>query len=149
MAQAIEIEEAQVNGHGRKLWLLAQGGLFVTWQWLFFFTAEEQGVSAADQPRTVTWLVGVLALLLLLGTGGALLRSPAVRALLDDEQTRADCAAAFTSGFWAATAAAILLYLFDLFEPVDGGAAIHLMLSAGIGAAFATFALREIRRTGG
>lgn len=145
MVETSDVEQAERIGRSRARWLAAQAALFAIWQALFFFTSEDQAVRSVDQVRTVAWLVWVLALLLLLGTGGGLMRNAAVRALLDDELTRANRSAALVCGFWAAAAAAILLYLVDLFEPVAGAVAIHIMLSATIGTALVAFGFGEMR----
>ena len=40
---------------------------------------------------------------------------------------------------------AIILYMFDMFEPVRGRDAIHIIMTAGIGAALLTFGRLERR----
>ena len=69
-----------------------------------------------------------IVLLLVLATGGAWLQPKSVRALMDDEVTRANRAEAFRLGFLATMIAAILLYVVTLFEPVAGRDAIHILI---------------------
>ena len=98
-----------------------------------------------DTVKISAWFVWALALLLMLATGGNLLRGRKVRALLNDELTRRNRAQAYVAGFWAAAISAIGLYLVDLFDPVGSREAIHAILSCAIASALITFAARERR----
>ena len=63
------------------------------------------------------WLA--LSIVLLTGLAGFdWFKSAAVRALTNDESTRANRADAFRLGFLATMVAAILLYVLSLFEPL-------------------------------
>jgi hypothetical protein len=123
-----------------------QGVIFIIWQAMFFADRTEAPMRDVDTFRISAWLVWVVALLLALATGGALLRGRGIRHLINDELTRSNRAHAFVVGFWAAAVAGIALYVLTMFETVSGREAIHVILSAGIGAALLTFAARE-RRT--
>ncbi len=89
------------------------------------------------------WLVLSVILLLGLATGGFWRRSAGVRALMNDESTRANRAEAFRFGFLFAMAGAILLYVISLFEPLGGREAIHVVMTIGIAAALLRFGLLE------
>jgi hypothetical protein len=142
MATTSDVEKAERIGRGRWRLFGLQALLFISWQG--FHAAE------AETPlRTVTlvqlgaWYVWVAALLLLLATGGGFLRSRQVRALLNDELTRANRSQAYLSGFWAAAITCVGLHALSMFEPLEARQAIHYILSAGIAAALITFAARE------
>ena len=91
------------------------------------------------------WMVLSIVLLFGLMTGGSLFRAKGVRALMNDENTRANRAQAFQLGFLFTMAGAILLYIVSLFEPVDGREAIHILMTIGIATALLRFGLLERR----
>jgi hypothetical protein len=145
MSEASDVERAHGLGRRRARIFAVQAILFLGWQGLFFS-------GPAVDPRTVgtvkvsAWFVWVLVLLLLLATGGGLLRHRRLRGLLNDELTRQNRTQSYVTGFWVAVAACIGLYVVGIFEPVSGREAVHIVLSAAIAAALLSFALRE-RRT--
>ena len=91
------------------------------------------------------WLMMSTVLLVMLATGGTLFQSAAVRALANDESTRANRAAGFSVGFLATMVSAIGLYVLSLFEPLSARETIHLLMSIGIAAALLRFGLLERR----
>jgi hypothetical protein len=145
MTSASDVEKAERVGRARA-WLFAlQGALFIGWQGLFFLGRSEAGADTADEFSLVLWLAWVVLLLVLLATGGGLLRGSRVRRLLNDELTRLNRLHACAAGFWAAAGASILLFIVNLVQPLSGREAIHIVVSAAIGAALLTFAARERR----
>jgi hypothetical protein len=142
MSEASDVERAHGLGRRRARLFAVQAILFLGWQVLFF-------TGPAVDPRTVAtvkvsaWFVWVLVLLLLLVTGGGLLRHRRLRGLLNDELTRQHRTQSYVTGFWVAVAACIGLYVVGMFEPVSGREAVHIVLSAAIAAALLSFALRE------
>jgi hypothetical protein len=148
MTDIRDIEKAERIGKSRARLFAAQALLFVSWQGFYFADAPEGPLRLVDSVRIWTWLVWVAALLMLIATGGGLFRSKAVRALLNDELTRANRTQAHIAGFWAATISGIGLYVIDLFDPIQTREAIHGILSAAIAAALITFAIRERRNAG-
>ena len=60
----------------------------------------------------------MLLWLALLATGGGLLLSRSVRAILNDELTLANRARAIQAGFWTAMAATLALYFFSFARPL-------------------------------
>jgi len=117
--------------------------LFVSGQAAYFGVSDP--ARAVGHVRIGAWVAWAVALLLLLATGGGLFRSASVRALLNDESTRANRSDAFAWGFWAAMACAIGLYILSQIEPVTVHQAIHLQVTAGVGAALLRFAFLELR----
>ena len=145
MTDTDDVERADRLGRRRVRLFAVQAILFISWQGLFFSRPAEEPMRAVDTVKISAWFVWVLALLLLLATGGSLLRGRKVRALLNDEFTRRNRAQAYVAGFWAAAISAIGLYLVDLFDVVTTREAIHGILSASIASALITFAARERR----
>ena len=145
MTDTADVERAERLGRRRARIFAVQALIFIMWQGLFFSRPVAEPMRTVDTVKLSAWFVWVLVLLMLLATGGNLLRGRKVRALLNDEFTRGNRVQAYVAGFWAATISAIGLYLIDLFEAVATREAIHYILSAAIAAALITFAARERR----
>ena len=64
-----------------------------------------------DHVRMGAWAAMALVILLVVATGGFWRRSAAVRAMINDEQTRANRNAAMSAGFIASMLAGIALYV--------------------------------------
>ncbi len=148
MTSTADVEKAERIGHIRARLFALQGVLFIAWQALFFLDAGNAEAGAGDGLRAGLWLVWVVLLLALLATGGGLLRRRTVRRLLNDELTRSNRLHALAVGFWAAAGASILLFAVNLFDPIGGREAVHIIVSAAIGAAMLAFAVRERRSAG-
>ena len=73
------------------------------------------------------------------------MRPRAVRALMDDEITRAHRASALSLGFLVTILSAIALYFLDMFEPMGSRVAIHLIVTIGIAIALIRFGMLERR----
>ena len=145
MTETSDVEKAERIGRRRARMFAAQAILFLSWQALFLTTPIEEPMRTVDAVRLSAWLAWVLALLLMLATGGGLLRHRRLRGLLNDELARQNRRAGYETGFWAAVGACVGLYVVAMFEAVDGREAVHIVLSAGIAAALLTFAARERR----
>ncbi|HEX2763546.1 MAG TPA: hypothetical protein VHM92_06830 [Allosphingosinicella sp.] len=143
MSDIADVEAAERFGKRRVRIFFVQAVFFILWQTHFYAPSHEGALRAVDRFKISAWFVWVLALLLLLATGGALFRSRAVRALLNDELTRRNRTMAYVYGFWAAVGAAIGVYFVAMFEFVSAREAIHIVLSAAIGTAMLTFAFKE------
>lgn len=89
------------------------------------------------------WFILVLLLLLLIATGGFLLKGRKVRDLLNDETSRMNRTASQALGFWATILTALGVYVDSLFEPVTVNEAVHIIVTVGVGAALISFAVRE------
>ncbi len=145
MTEASDVELAHGIGRRRARLFAVQSVLFISWQALFFSGPAEDPLRTVSAVKISAWFVWALVLLLLLATGGGF-RHRRLRGLLNDELTRQNRTKGYVTGFWVAAATCIALYLVGMFDPVSGREAIHIILSAGIGAALLTFALLE-RRT--
>ena len=143
-----DTEQAERLGRRRARMLPILAVIFIAQQASFFVSETE---ASADLVRTVdhvkfgAWLVISLVLLAALYTGGFWLRPRAVRALMDDEITRAHRASALSLGFLVTILSAIGLYILDMVEPMQTRVAIHLIVTFGIAAALLRFGVLERR----
>ena len=120
--------------------------MFVAQQASYFTgTRMDDGTRLVNYIAISGWLALSTVLLVGLATGGSLFRGAGVRALANDESTRANRAEGFRFGFMATMIAAILLYVVSLFEPVGGREAIHILMTAGIAVALLRFGMLERR----
>lgn len=131
--------------NGRRPSMLIVIVLFFLLQQAAYFSQPPTVTRAVDYVRISGWIALATVLLAILMRGGFWFKSAAVRALMEDEVTRAHRARALETGFAATMIAAICLYVFSLFEPVSGRAAIHILLSIGFGFAVLHFAALERR----
>ena len=119
--------------------------LFFLLQQAAYFSQPPTVTRVVDYVRLSGWIALATVLLAFLMSGGFWFKSAAVRALMEDEVTRAHRARALETGFGATMIAAICLYVVSLFEPVTGREAIHILLSIGLGFAVLHFAALERR----
>ena len=145
MPTSSEIEAADRLSRTRARMVLALAVIFISQQGAFIAARMEEGARTVDNVKIGAWLVLSIVLLLVLATGGAWLRPKNVRALMEDEVTRANRAEAFRLGFLVTMVAGILLYVVTLFEPVAGRDAIHILMSIGLVAALIRFGMLERR----
>jgi len=117
--------------------------MFVVQQATFFVGRIEDGTRTVDQVKISAWLVLSIVLLLVLATGGSWFKSAKVRALMNDDVTRANRAEAFRVGFLATMIGAIGLYFVSMFENFGGRDAIHILMTIGIAAALLRFGFLE------
>ncbi len=122
------------------------GLLFIVQQTAYW--SHGDGTRAVDVVRLGAWAAMGSVLLLVLCTGGFWFRSAEVRAMLNDEVTRANRARALSTGFVAAIASGILLYVLQAVTAFTAGEALHLTVSAGLIAALMRFGALERRAHG-
>ena len=116
--------------------------LFITQQGAYLANA---GAGNAGQVKLGAWVVLSVVLLVALATGGGWLRSREVRALMNDETTRAHRASAVVLGFWATMITGVILFVLAAFRLFDVRDAIHIMMTVGIASALIRFASLERR----
>ena len=120
--------------------------IFVAQQAIYFSGPRmDDGRRLVNYVAISGWLMMSTVLLVLLTTGGSLFQSAAVRALANDESTRANRAAGLSVGFLATMVSAIGLYVLSLFEPLTARETIHTLMAIGIAAALIRFGLLERR----
>jgi hypothetical protein len=78
-------------------------------------------------------------------TGGFWLRKPELRAMVNDELSRARRADALTTGFVLSMTSGIALYIIGTVIPMSDREVIHLIISVGIGAALIRYGMLERR----
>ena len=100
---------------------------------------------AVDHVRMGAWAAMALVILFAVSTGGSWLRKPEVRAMVNDEQTRANRSAAMSAGFVASMLSGIALYVLQGAVQLTAGEAIHLIVSAGLIVLLMRFAMLERR----
>lgn len=147
MTRTEDVERAERLSRRRARIFAFQALIFISWQGLFFSRAAEQPMRTVEAVKISAWLVWVLALLLLLATGGNLLRGRKLRGLLNDELTRQNRTTAYVMGFWAAVGTCMGLYVVEMFDTVTGREAVHITLSVAIATALLNFAMLERRST--
>ena len=145
MAQTEDIESADRLSRRRARMFPLLAMLFLVQQASYLSARIEDGARTVDTVKISAWLVLSVVLLVALMTGGAWLRSRAVRELLNDEVTRANRLDALRAGFVATMVAGIGAYFVTMFEPVTGRDSIHLMMTVGIAAALLRFGQLERR----
>ena len=143
MTSDIETADRLSRRRARALPLLAV--IFLTQQASYFVGVAEDGAPSVDHLKVGAWLILTTMILLAVSTGGFWFRSRAVRALLDDEVTRANRTEGMRVGFIAAIASGILLYLLTYFDRMGGREAIHLLITIALAAALLRFGLLERR----
>src|SRR5436189_6071761 len=106
-----DVEEAERLSSQRPGMLMAMTGLFLFQQFAYFTQPPATG-RVVDYVRIGAWYLLALVVLAALLTGGFWQKSKAVRALMEDDVTRANRADALRLGFGLAMAAAIGLFAF-------------------------------------
>lgn len=108
-----------------------------------YLSMPEHSDRPVDHVKIGAWLLLSIVLLAGLATGGAWFRGRDVRRLVNDESTRAHRQMGYVYGFWAAMGTALLLYVLNMFEPVTGRDAVHVIVSIAVAAALIRFGILE------
>ena len=139
-----DVDEAERLGSSRPGMLMAMTGVFLFQQFAYFTQPPETG-RAVDYVRIGAWLLLALTVLAALLTGGFWQKSKTVRALMEDDVTRANRADALHLGFGLAMAAAIGLFAVSGPGGLTAREVIHIVVSAGLGASLLRFGYLERR----
>lgn len=118
---------------------------YLAQQATFFSSAPAE--RAVDHFKIGAWAAMSVVLLAALVTNGFWLRKPELRAMLNDELSRAHRADALRIGFVLAMIAGIILYVVGTAVPLSDREVIHLIVSVGIGAALIRFGMLERRHS--
>ena len=143
MSELSDVEQADRLGRRRARMLPVLAIFFLSQQAAFF--ANPPAERAVDHVRIGAWVLMSAVILLVLYTGGSWFRSPAVRAMLNDEASRAHRASAMQWGFIAAIVAGMAIYVFQGVTHFTTREAIHLFVSAGLVSALIRFGMLERR----
>ena len=142
MRDVREVEQAERMGRSRSRIFFMLAIVFFAGQSLYFASSPATRDSHA---RVGAWLILVVLILLLLATGGFLLKGRKVRDLLNDESSRHNRLAAQATGFWVTIITALVVYVESIFDPITFNQGIHIIVTLGVGAALISFAMRERR----
>ena len=143
MATPSDVERAERISRRRARMFPVLGIYFIAGQAIFFNHFDpSRGIA---QFKVSAWLVWAVVLLIAFAFAGGHFQGKKIRALVEDDVSRANRAKGYEAGFWAAAAAAIALYITNMFELVSGRDAIHLILTALVGAAMIRFGTLERR----
>jgi len=145
MSDISAVEQAERLSKRRARMLPFLAIIYLTQQATFFAGDAPPGVREVDHVKIGAWLVLSLVLLLAIATNGFWFQRREIRELINDENTRANRASAMSVGFIAGMLAAMALYLLNQFEAIHTREAIHIILSAGLGAALLRFGFLERR----
>jgi hypothetical protein len=104
--------------------------------------------SRAGAVQLTAWIVWALLLLVFLAWGGGLFRSREVRALLNDESTRAHRSKAMVLGFWGAIGGALLVYAASFFEPMTAREGVRAVITISVAMTLLYFGSLERRALG-
>ena len=137
-------EEAERLSMRRARALPALGVIFLAQQ-ASFLSMPDAPARPVDHVKIGAWLLLTIVLLIGLATNDAWFRPRAVRELLNDESTRAHRQAGYVYGFWAAMGTALGLYVVNMFEPVSGRDAVHIIVTAAVATALLNFGMLERR----
>jgi hypothetical protein len=138
------------------------GVMFLLWQGVFWNTRFREGHNLDDavarlrsSPQDalrhvdIYWIGSFFfwaaSLLFVLAAAGGLFRGRAMRALIDDEVTRAHRASAYAWGFWAMIVTCFAAFVISMFEPLGLMDTLHMLLTFGIAAALVRFVMLERR----
>lgn len=145
MSDISAVEQAERLSKRRARMLPFLAIIYLTQQATFFANDAPPGVRSVDHVKIGAWLVLSLVLLLAIATNGFWFQRREIRELINDENTRANRSSAMSIGFIAGMLAAMLLYFIYQFEAFEAREAIHIILSAGLGAALLRFGHLERR----
>ncbi len=128
----------------RRARMLPVLGLFFIMQQSAFWS-NPPAERVVDHVRIGAWVVLTGVILFTLSTNGFWFRPAKVRAMIDDELTRANRTSAMHWGFVAAMLAGMLVYVVEGVTQFTAREVIHLIVSAGIVMALVRFGLLERR----
>jgi len=109
--------------------------IYLTQQASYITLRSDAAHRPVDNVKISAWLVLSLVLLAALATKGFWLERREVRAMIDDELTRANRLDAMRFGFIFGMLTCVVIYFITMFEPVNGRDAVHIVMSDGLGAA--------------
>ena len=143
MTEDADVATADRLGRRRARMLPVLGIFFISQQAAFF--ANPPGERGVDHVRIGAWVAMTAVILFVLNSRGFWFRPAKVRAMIDDEVTRANRTSAMHWGFVAAMLAGIGVYVLQGVMQLTAREAIHLIVSAGIVMALMRFGLLERR----
>jgi VanZ family protein len=95
--------------------------------------------------RLYAWALNAVLLLLCLATGGGLLRNTQIRALMNDELSRANYRTSCITGFWVAISTSLVIFVVPALQTLTGHQAGYLVITIATVTAMLTFSWLEYR----
>ena len=145
MVERSAAQRADHLSRRRARMLPALAAMYLAQQVTFFSALDPAGHESARTVKMGAWLLLSVVLLAALTTKGFWLQPREVRELIDDKNTRANRLDGIRWGFIAAMLMAMIIYFWVQVEQLTAMEAIHLILSAGLGAALVRFGFLERR----
>jgi FtsH-binding integral membrane protein len=137
-----DVEDAERMSRARTRVFSMLAIVFFATQSLYFASSPATRDSHA---RVGAWLFLVVMMLLLIGTGGFLIKGRKIRDLLNDEGSRLNRLAAQALGFWVTIVTALVIYVESMFDQISLNEGLHIIVTLGVGATLLSFAFRERR----
>jgi hypothetical protein len=103
------------------------------------------GPDGEHRVQKTMWAINAGALLLLLATGGGLLKNRGIRALVNDDVSRSHYKTAVVVGYWVAMATAMGLYLVPGVGGFTAREAVYMIVTPSIAVALLAFSYLEHR----
>jgi len=138
-----DIEIADRISRRRARVFTVMGVYFIAGQAIWF--SNPDGTSRPAHVKIAAWLAWAVVLLIALAFAGGAFRGRRIRALVEDEVSRANRGRAYAIGFWVAAVTAIALYADSMFEDLTGREAVRIILTFSVGAAILAFGALERR----
>jgi hypothetical protein len=145
MSDTSRVDKAERLSRKRARIFAVLAVMFLGLQSVYLSNGALTEASRINHVKIGAWAVNALALLVLLATGGNLLRGRDVRDLLDDESTRAHRQRALVWGFWTMIVTAFGFYIIDLFEEVTPREVLHVVITFGVAVPMLVFSYLERR----
>lgn len=139
------VEIADKNSRKRAIIVAAGAIVFVAGQLLGGPAFRENADQSLYSARNIMWSVNVILLLAFLATGGGLLNNPQIRALVNDEVSRANYRVSVIIGFWVAMTSALVLYLVPAFAWMNAKQCLYSVLTLSVAITSLAFAYLELR----
>src|SRR6059058_3063436 len=121
-----DVEDAERMGRKRSQLFFVLAMVFFAGQSLYFTSSPATRDSHA---RVGAWLILVILILMLLATGGFLLRGHKVRDLLNDETSRLNRLASQALGFWVTIITSLVVYVESIFDPLTFNEGVHIIVT--------------------
>ena len=144
MSSRREVEAADQISRKRPIVIAAAAITFALIHVVFrpFFSGPE---TASFFRREMAWMITAVLLLAGLATGGGILNSTKIRALVNDEVSRNNYRTSVIAGYWVAMAVAMATYLLVGYRALSARDALNIVVSSSIVVALLTFAWLEYR----
>lgn len=139
-----DIDTADRLGRQRTQMLPLLAALFGAQQTVFFIPAD-YATRLVDMVAVGGWILLTAVLVMMLWTGGSWFYNKSVRALLNDEVSRAHRNEALSLGFVMSMAIAAAIYASVGIEPMQVREAIHIVVTIGVVVAAVRFTTLERR----